>query len=251
MDVAKRDEPLGGPEPKLDTLVGVETPEGVRLVLRPAGPVARGMAFLLDAGLRTLGYGVVLIPIGMTLPDLAVAATFLVLFVGEWFYPVLFEVYGRGQTPGKRATGLRVLHEDGSPIGWPASLLRNLLLAADFMPGTYAVGLVSCAASRGFRRLGDHAAGTLVVHDAALGPADRPPSELPPAPPPWPLALEEQRAVVAFAERAGRFSPARADELARLSGALVEGGGGAPERPSRRLRRLAAWLTRPPSAETR
>ena len=97
-------------------------------------------------------------------PALAGPALILLVFAGEWFDPVLFEVLADGQTVGKRAVGIRVVHEDGTRIGWSASLLRNLLLAADWIPGTGALGLASMLASARFRRLGDRAAGTLVIH---------------------------------------------------------------------------------------
>src|SRR5690606_13883122 len=94
-------------------------------------------------------------------------------------------------------------------------------------------------APRDFRRLGDHAAGTLVIHTEkpARRPAAPPPERAPLAPP-IPLSVEEQRAVVAFAERAPRLSEARAAELAALAAPLVDGR--AP--PAERLLRIAAWL---------
>jgi uncharacterized RDD family membrane protein YckC len=223
----------------LDTIHPVETPEGVRLALRSAGPVPRALAFGLDAAIRGALYTTALIALSVSVPQLTVALFTLLLFVGEWFYPVLFEVLGDGQTIGKRVVGLRVVNDDGTPIGWSASILRNLLLAADALPGTYAAGLVSMCASRGFRRLGDHAAGTLVVH------AERPapvavsggPTRAPLAPP-IPLALDEQRAVIAFCERAAGFSDDRAEELARLATPLQAPG----ESARLRVERIGAWL---------
>ena len=175
---------------------------------------------------------------------MALPLLLLVFFVGEWFYPVLFEVFWRGQTLGKRVVGLRVIHDDGTPIAWSASLLRNLLLSADLIPGTFLAGLVSSLTSSGRRRLGDHAAGTLVVHTASSerasrrAPARAPTAELPARPPPIALALEEQRAVMVFGERMSELSPERADELARLAAPLVE----AEAAPAQALRAIAAWL---------
>lgn len=223
----------------LDTTHSVETPEGVRLVLRAAGPVPRLLAFLLDSSLRGVAYVAALIALSLTLQDLAVPLFVLLVFAGEWFYPVLFEVLGDGQTIGKRVIGLRVVHDDGTRIRLPASLLRNLLLAADMLPGTYAFGLLSMLASRDFRRLGDHTAGTLVIHtDTQPRRSPAPPPERAPLAPAIPLAVEEQRAVVAFAERAPRLSEARAAELAALAEPLVDG----REPPAERLLRIAAWL---------
>ncbi len=86
------------------------------------------------------------------------------LFALLWFYPVYFEVRAHGQTPGKRFMGLRVLQENGTPVGWSASVLRNFLLVADFLPVLYLAALISMISDSSFRRLGDLAAGTLVVY---------------------------------------------------------------------------------------
>ncbi len=221
----------------LDTVHTVETPEGVRLELRTAGPVPRALAFMLDALVRAIFYFTATIALAMTVPELTPALMFVLLFLGEWFYPVFFEVWNQGQTLGKKTVGLRVVLQDGTRVGWSASLLRNLLLAADWIPGTYAAGLISMSASRSFQRLGDLAAGTLVIH------VERPPTRVhgvnaAPIAPPIPLTVEEQRAVGAFAERAPLLSAARADELAALATPLLSPAAS----PRERLRGIGAWL---------
>ena len=230
----------------LDTSHRVETPEGVRLVLRPAGPVARGLAWSVDVSIRSLVYMVVGTAVGIGLPDLAFALIALTVFAGEWAYPVLFEMLWSGRTPGKASVGLRVVNDDGTPVNWSSSVLRNLLLAADFLPGTYGAALVSMLVTRDFRRLGDLAAGTWVVHDPAPAPGE-PDVPLPHTPlaPPFHLELEEQRAVISFTERAGTLSEARADELASL---VPDLGGGEPAR--QRLARVGAWLIGRRAAES-
>ena len=222
----------------LDDVHIVETPEGVSLLLHPAGPPARLLAFAIDSSLRFAGYIGVLIAIALLDSQFGVSIFLLMVFAAEWFYPVCFEVLSRGQTPGKLALGIRVVREDGTPIGWSASLLRNLLLTADFMPGCYTFGLISMLTTRGFRRLGDLAAGTLVVYTeppAAPLPAWR---DVTPVAPPLALSAEEQRAVISFAERASMFSPERADELARVATPLQQ----APDPPASRMLSIAAWL---------
>ena len=216
----------------------VETPEGVRLALRPAGPVPRALAWAIDVSIRTTAYtalGLLLLP---ALGAVAGPLLVLLVFAGEWSYPVLFEVLRAGQTPGKQALGLRVVDDDGTPVGWSSSILRNLLLAADVLPGTYLAGLLSMLASRDFRRLGDLAAGTLVVHTSDVTAAGAAiPADVVPQRPPVSLDVDEQRAVIAFAERAARLSPERADELAALATPLV-----GSEPPRAQLLRIAAWL---------
>lgn len=199
---------------RLDTVYSIETPEGVALTLRIAGPVVRVLAWSIDLGLRVMGYIVLAIVLGQ-LGEFGVGLLLISIFVLEWFYPVLFEVYRDGQTPGKRYMGIKVLYENGVPVDWSASLVRNLLRAVDFMPFLYAFGLFSMLLSPRFQRLGDLAAATLVVYD------DRPPQDLAlpdaaPLPLPAVLAEEEQQAVIAFAERSSEFSPERRAELAEL-----------------------------------
>jgi uncharacterized RDD family membrane protein YckC len=222
----------------LDTVCAVETPEGVCLTLRAAGPVPRALAYLMDAFLRGMFYMSAFVGLAAGVGDLAGPLMLLILFLGEWFYPVFFEVWANGQTLGKKLVGLRVVREDGTRVRWSASILRNLLLAADWLPGTYAAGLVSSLVSPGFRRLGDLAAGTLVIHVEERGENAAPAARVAPIPPPVALGVEEQRAVVAFAERAPLFSEARAEELAALATPWLTGAGS----PRERLLGVGAWL---------
>ncbi len=197
----------------LDTVREVSTPELVALHLRLAGPIPRSLAWLLDALIR-LGVMLALSGILRALGSFGWGLITILFFVLEWFYPVLFEVLGKGATPGKRALGLVVCHDDGTPIGWGASFTRNLLRAADFLPMAYGFGLICMFLSPEFRRIGDIVAGTVVVHRESTG--DRTIPEATPLAPNARLSRETQRAVLAFAERAPRVTPARAEELAAL-----------------------------------
>lgn len=223
----------------LDTIHAVQTPEGVDLVLRVAGPVPRVLAFgvdvLLQAGLL-LGLYVALGALGV-LSGFGLGLYLIAVFLVLWFYPVLFEVRSHGQTPGKRMLGLRVVQENGTPVGWSASVLRNFLLTADFLPFLYLAGLVTMVADTSFRRLGDLAAGTLVVYADAPRRAVPDVADVSPLAPPLALTLDEQAAVVAFAERAPSLSPERALELAAIPRALA-----GEHEPRERLFAIAAWL---------
>jgi len=221
----------------LDTYREIETPEGVELHLRTAGPAVRALAFFIDLLLR----GLVLFVLSFVL---TVAGTFgiglflILLFLLEWFYPVLFEVYRQGETPGKRMFGLRVVNDNGTPVGWGPSLVRNLLRAVDFMPSMYVFGLVCMLLNRDFKRLGDLAAGTVVIYRDRVTPQIALP-EVPPLAPPLGLNLGEQRAVINFAERSQRLTDVRAEELADLLTPLtgVQGPQGI-----QRLYQMANWL---------
>ena len=222
----------------LDTLRRLETPEGIELNLRVAGPVARALAWSVDSLIR---YGALWgLLMALTLLGGGGFGVWLIaLFLTEWLYPALFEVYADGATPGKKALGLKVIHANGTPVDWPAALIRNLLRAVDFLPIFYGFGLVAMLGNRDFQRLGDLAAGTVVIY--------RDPSEtaphLPPGPilpPPFALSPAEQQLLIDFAERSATLNPDRQAELAELLAGQtglhgVVGG--------ERLRAYARWLT--------
>ena len=200
--------------PPLDTQYQVETPEGIDLPLRPAGLMVRALAFSIDLALRGLILGLLFIGLSM-LGKLGAGLGSLLIFGVSWWYMVLFEVLNQGRSPGKQWMGLRVVQDDGTPIGWSASLLRNLLRFVDLLPFGYFLGAISCLQHPGFKRLGDIAAGTLVIYREQ--PLTRP--QLPPAQPRRPaftLSLSEQRAILGFAERQAELSPARVNELASI-----------------------------------
>jgi hypothetical protein len=141
----------------------------------------------------------------------------------EWAYYVFFETVWSGRTPGKRALSLRVVTEGGHPLRFADSLLRNLLRGADFLPGAYAIGLVVMGRDPRFRRLGDLAAGTIVIAEeraSVQGPLvlDPPASaaELRPLPQRLPLSGDELDAIELFLRRAGKLSRARELELAEM-----------------------------------
>jgi uncharacterized RDD family membrane protein YckC len=222
-------------EPRVDTLRTVEAPEGVELALRVAGPYPRAIAYAIDLLVRQLIYsGAGLLT---ALQGLGFGLFLIVVFVCEWFYPVLFEVLGGGATPGKRALGLKVVRDDGTPVGWSESLLRNLLLVADLFP-LGGIALASSLASPDFKRLGDRVAGTVVIHvdDPARAPRLAPAE---PAAPPVPLELEEQAALVEYSVRAPSWPRERAREVAEH---LSELAGARGEDAERSLYGLAQWV---------
>lgn len=194
----------------VDTLRVQETPEGVDMELRVAGPVVRAAALAIDTLIKG-GLYVALTPL-IAFSGLGLGLMLLGMFFLEWFYPVFFELL-RGATPGKRVMRLQVVQDDGTPVAPAASVIRNLLRAVDFLPLFYGAGLVSTLVDRNFRRLGDLAAGTLVVHVESRSPRGEVPHHEP-LPPPRPLALETQQAILDFAERSSGLSPQRREELA-------------------------------------
>lgn len=212
----------------LDTARRVPTPEGIELTLRLAGPVPRAFAWVIDFLIRAAALWALLLAV-QPFAKLGMAAFLLAYFFLEWLFPAWCEVRFRGATPGKKALGLVVLHDDGTPVGWPAALTRNLLRFVDFLPAFYGVGLLATIMNRDFKRLGDLAAGTVVVYRdrAAAGFAVPPAAPLAPA---VALSAAEQRAILDFAERAPGLTDERQAELAGLAAPLVGAATGAAER---------------------
>src|SRR5262245_7254295 len=139
----------------------------------------------------------------------------VLLFALEWFYPVTFELTPSGATPGKRAFGLKVLMDDGLPVTPAASIIRNLLRVADFLPFGYGFAIVSMLVRRDSKRLGDIAAATMVVHEPRPVPRivlD----QVAPLAPARPLEPQDQAALIALAARAPRLTEERLDELAAI-----------------------------------
>ena len=220
-------------------MVSAETPEGILLELRPAGISARCCAFLIDGVIRLSA----IYAVGMATTFMGgLGAAFWIIFVFgmEWFYPVVFELRTGAATPGKRVFGLRVVMDNGLPVTTAASVTRNLLRAADFLPFGYGLVLVSILLRRDCKRLGDIAAATMVVHT--------PETDVPikldwiePVVPAVPLSAEDQAALIALAARAPRLTKERLDELAALA-AVVSGDAGRNGRDvTRRVLGVANW----------
>lgn len=223
----------------LDTMEKIETPEGVELNLRPAGPFPRLLAWLIDSMLKTAIIVIAIIIIA-SLGTFFEGITLLIIFVLLWGYNVLFEVFNAGATPGKLALRLQVLYNNGAPVDWSGSILRNFLRVVDFLPGLYAIGLATSLTNARFQRLGDIAAGTVVAYrDSEWQPATRDKDRLS-TPLRLPLSRDEQRAVMQFGERADLLSQERCAELANILTPLT---GLQGEDAVERLRAHANWLS--------
>ncbi len=222
--------------------ISIATPEGVDLDLTLAGIGSRFVAALIDAcfqgavlaalailagvvsaggdGFEELGGG---LAAGIALALLMVG--FFLVFVG---YPVAFETWASGRTPGKRWTGLRVVRVGGAPVSFVPSAVRNLLRLVDFLPSAYGVGIVTMLANGRNQRLGDLAAGTLVVRERRgprpslqAGPsAAEPATAWGPVPSQWvawdlsAVSAEELGTVRRFLERRPHLTPEARSRLA-------------------------------------
>lgn len=196
----------------LDTYRKLETPENIDLDIHVAGPLVRMLAFTIDSLIRT-GIQIALLLALTLLGKVGMALWLISTFVLEWFYPVLFEVLNQGQTPGKKTMGIAVVNDDSTPVSWSASIVRNFLRIVDFLPIGYITGLTSMTLNKDFKRIGDLAAGTVVIYREKQQTAPQWPDTTS-APPPIALNLKQQRAILSFVERRNTLTEERQEELA-------------------------------------
>jgi uncharacterized RDD family membrane protein YckC len=164
----------------MESTVGIPSVTGVDVTLRVAGPGGRSYAFVIDWHIRVLAalawYLVAMLAFvgGLDPEDLQTLTSPAFTFVGTLpslaiyflYHPVL-EILMQGRTPGKRIAGLRLLKRDGSVPGIGALLIRNVFRLVDSLPIAYCVGLVTTMLTRHAVRIGDMAAGTILVYDDA------------------------------------------------------------------------------------
>jgi len=154
--------------PKPTPPSGIRLPEGLFLPLQPAAVPTRALALVIDTAILAAMAALCLLGARAVLGSLpgdwaaAIEALLAALFLG--LYGFLFEWLGGGATPGKQALRLAVLRDDGRPAGVVPALVRNVMRAIDFLPALYLLGTAAALGSGGSRRLGDWAAGTMVVH---------------------------------------------------------------------------------------
>ncbi len=166
----------------IDERYVVDTPEQVTFGYTVAGIGSRFLAAIIDTLLLLFKQIVLVLVLLVTLNavseqltgeaadsmrSVVLAVWGILSFVFLWGYYLFFELQWNGQTPGKRAIGLRVVREGGRPITFVASAIRNLVRVIDFLPSLYGLGVLVMFVDKHSRRLGDLAGGTLVVKDHA------------------------------------------------------------------------------------
>lgn len=225
--------------------ISIATPEGIHLDVTLAGLGSRFVAFLVDQFIQwsivfafaiavAVGASGVDSDLEGTAGTLAGALFIVVLFLSQFGYPVLFEAMASGRTPGKRVAGLRVVEVGGRPIGFRAAVIRSVVRIVDALPGLYLVGIVAILASKRNQRLGDMAAGTIVVLERTGGRRSKKP------PPAWmqPKTLAEPSPETATWDVSG----VTLDELATVRRFLERRSTLTPEARSRLAAELAVRL---------
>jgi uncharacterized RDD family membrane protein YckC len=208
---------------ELEDRIMIATPEGVELQLVLAGVGSRFIAASVDlfiqATLIVLAAVVGLLLIG----GFAGKALFFVAAFADYLYDIPFEVLASGRTPGKRLTHLRVVREGGAPVNLTASFIRNVLRFVDWLPSAYLVGLASILASTNNQRVGDHAAGTLVIREVVEATGAKATTEQPVDSSGWDVsAVSDLELTVArrFLQRRSTLDP---DARAALANGLEQG----------------------------
>jgi uncharacterized RDD family membrane protein YckC len=224
----------------LDTVVSAETPEGIMIELRPAGLTPRLYAFMIDVIIRMSVLSMIA-TVARSMEGIGISLYLIVAFLLEWFYPVAFELSRWGATPGKRAFKLKVVMDSGLPVTPAASITRNLLRVADFLPFMFGFAAVSMLIRRDFKRLGDIAAATLVVYQPLASPKVTL-DNVEPLAPVRALSPRDQAAVIAFAARAPRLTADRLDELAAFAAPVSGDDGESGPEVTRRVLGVAQWL---------
>jgi uncharacterized RDD family membrane protein YckC len=235
-------------------IYSLDTPESVSVGYDVAGVGSRFLAALIDALVLAVvlaALGIVTLIAGLnlqgTIAYAAVAVGVLIINVVLLGYFVFFEIIWNGQSPGKRAMGLRVIKASGYPITPVTALIRNVVRLVDWLPAFYAVGVITMIANRHARRLGDLVAGTMVIKEkryAGLSSLSSARSTMAPSrpsdvqradglPEPAPLGgsgaqldrltREDEALIRDFLSRRHTLSPRRRDDLAHQIATVVHG----------------------------
>jgi uncharacterized RDD family membrane protein YckC len=161
--------------------ITIVTPENVTITYELAGLGSRAIACLIDTLLQAAALIVLFAVLAFILfrlmalapgsaflraiSDFAVGIVIIAGFLTLAGYFIYFEATRNGQTPGKRWLGLRVVREEGAPIDFSSAVVRNLIRLIELALGSYLISIISILVSAKYKRIGDYAAGTIVVKE--------------------------------------------------------------------------------------
>jgi uncharacterized RDD family membrane protein YckC len=206
----------------MPTTVTILTPENVEVTYELAGLSTRMRGAVLDTLLQGMaifglwiGVSILSISASQAMLNWLIAIGLLLTFVIFVGYFLFFESRWNGQTPGKKVTGTRVMKDGGFPVDFRAAVVRNLVRLLDLMPGPYAVGFVTAFFSAEYKRLGDYAAGTVVVRERShLAPSLEPAPDQERVAPDMPR-IEDLHVIRHFLDRRPELAPETRAAFAR------------------------------------
>lgn len=220
----------------MDRTLRVKTPESIAFSYELAGLGSRFLAVAIDVGIQTLVmigiiWGLVYAGTHMSSAamrdasragkfeeSLAIAFIITIIFVIYFGYFIIFETFWNGQTPGKKLMGLRVVRDGGYPADFASIAIRNVIRVGEAVAGLYAISAVAALMSPENKRLGDMAAGTVVVRDAAAAKLAAILEEPADAARPIMLTAEERSLIDLFVARRRGMAPGnRAIMAARIA----------------------------------
>ncbi len=220
----------------MDRTLRVKTPESIAFSYELAGLGSRFLAVAIDMAIQTLVmigiiWGLVYAGTHMSSAamrdasragkfeeSLAIAFIITIVFVIYFGYFIIFETFWNGQTPGKKLMGLRVVRDGGYPADFASIAIRNVIRVGEAVAGLYAISAVAALMSPENKRLGDMAAGTLVVRDTAAAKLAAILEEAPDAVRPIMLSAEERSLIDLFVVRRQGMAPGnRAVMAARIA----------------------------------
>ena len=225
----------------VDRTLDVRTPESIAFSYELAGLGSRFLALIVDQAIQVLTLMAIFFGLFWTAArvdngrapavtdklamSLAIASIITIVFTILFGYFIAFEALWNGQTPGKKLLGLRVVRDGGYPIDFGASVIRNLIRVGEWILGYYLISAVSALLSPENKRLGDIAAGTIVVRDARMAaPRDFARRDDEPVYAPTTYLSGEERALIKrYLERRDTLAADRRAELAaQLAGRVRE-----------------------------
>lgn len=152
-------------------IIEINTPEGVSFPLYPASPILRAAALIIDFLCIIVTINALMIPVRMVSvinKDTANGLAIIISFIVAFGYYIIIEWFWDGRSVGKKLFHLRIIDQSGLKLSFPQILLRNMLRVVDILPVFYVVGGISSTFSQRWQRLGDIAAGTMVIREQKI-----------------------------------------------------------------------------------
>jgi uncharacterized RDD family membrane protein YckC len=222
----------------MDRTLSVQTPESIAFSYELAGLGSRFLAVIIDllvqiAIFAAIIWGLALIAAGQPRAQIlsaagskyaeSIATAFVValLFIVFFAYFIVFEAFWNGRTPGKRLMGLRVVRDGGYPLDFTSAAIRNLVRVGEVILGFYAISAIASVASAQNKRLGDMAAGTIVVRDSPAATLHALLADSQDGPRSSMLTDKEHAIIEQFVSRRNALAPAVRKELAARIAAQI------------------------------